>query len=260
MQSAQPIPSKSREPLVLLHGISGSASMWNHVLPRLAHSHRALALTALGHRGGRSPTRRPVRIADVVDDAERSLDELRIQRAHLVGNSMGGWVALELARRGRAQSVCALSPAGMWTNERKQGATRKLSQVAARARLGRPFLPLLAHSADFRRWALRANALHGERVSRAELLQLADDMLGCVAFGDLLRTDERLDPLPASSIPVTVAWSEHDRVFPPAAHLRAARSLIPWARFMTLPGVGHVPMLDDPELVARTILGAIRPA
>src|ERR1700712_3835548 len=105
---------ESREPLILLHGVMGATSMWRQTLPLLATSLRVIALPALGHQAGRPCEKRPCRIEHVVDDVERSLDALGIQRAHVAGNSMGGWLALELARRGRARSVCALSPAGMW--------------------------------------------------------------------------------------------------------------------------------------------------
>jgi pimeloyl-ACP methyl ester carboxylesterase len=89
-------------PIVLFHRILGTPRMWSEVLPLLASYGHAIALPALGHIGARSSERRPARIEHVVDDAERSLDALNIDRAHLVGNSMGGWVALELSRRGRA--------------------------------------------------------------------------------------------------------------------------------------------------------------
>ena len=82
------------------------------------------------------PARRPVRIADLVDDVERILDEHVIDRPHVAGNSLGGWMALELARRGRARTVCALSPAGTWaagTPEQTDG-VRKIRQTARRRR------------------------------------------------------------------------------------------------------------------------------
>src|SRR6185436_19662526 len=77
----------SGSPLVLLHGVTGSAGMWRRVLPLLAAHHDVIAPTALGHRGGTRPTLRPARIEHVVDDAERCLDELGFDRVHLAGNS-----------------------------------------------------------------------------------------------------------------------------------------------------------------------------
>jgi pimeloyl-ACP methyl ester carboxylesterase len=244
-------------PLLLLHGVTGSARMWERVIPLLAPHHEVLAPTALGHFGGPIAERGPVRIRDVVDDAERCLDRLGFERAHLAGNSMGGWVALELARRGRARSVCALSPAGAWEAEDRSKASRKLLLARNRSRDSMFLLPLLTRSALFRRWALRDSALHGDQVSRAELLGLVSDMLGCAAADDLLQTHEALSPL-APDCPVTLAWSGEDRIFPVEINGAKARALVPSARFMVLPNVGHVPMLDDPQLVARTILESCR--
>jgi pimeloyl-ACP methyl ester carboxylesterase len=244
------------EPLVLLHGVTGSAHMWKRVLPLLAPHYDTIALTALGHCGGREPASRPTRVQDVIDDAERSLDELGLARVHLAGNSLGGWVALELARRGRARSVCALSPAGVWDPAESTDARAKLERVARTTAATRRMLPWTAKLSFIRRFALRDNAVHGDRASAEELVQLADDLLGCVARDDLLATKESLSPLRAPC-PITIAWSGEDRIFPLALHEPRAREWFPDARFVRLDGIGHVPMIDDPERVARTILEAI---
>ncbi|MET0284119.1 MAG: alpha/beta hydrolase [Polyangiales bacterium] len=245
------------EPLVLLHGVTGSASMWRHVLPRLATDFDTLALTLLGHRGGRQPTSQPVRVRDLIDDAERSLDELGLDTAHLAGNSLGGWVALELARRGRARSVCALSPAGVWDPAQRTTSRGTLKRVARTTAATRAILPWVARMAWVRRFGLRENAAHGERVTAQELVDLADDMLGCVVRDDLLATDESLTPLRAHC-PITIAWCAKDRLFPVAQHEPLARAWFPEARFLRLDDVGHVPMMDDAALVARTIREATR--
>jgi len=251
----------SGPPLVLLHGVLGAEGMWRGVIPIVSRHHDTIAPTALGHRGGRFPTERPTRIAHVIDDAQRLLDELRIEKAHFAGNSMGGWIALELARRGRALSVCGLSPAGCWP-PLLDGATRPAARALGRAvrdtRSGRVLLPLLAPFARFRRWALRATAAHGDRASARDLLELADDVLGCAVSRDLLATNEHLEPLDPLPCPITLAWSARDRIFPVAVNGELARKLIPGARFIVLDDVGHVPMIDDPGLVARTILETTR--
>ena len=95
---------------MLLHALGMSARVWDDVRPLLEPHHEVIALTALGHRGGAKPVHRPARVGDMVDDAERSLDELGLERPHIAGNSIGGWMAIELARRGRARTACALSP------------------------------------------------------------------------------------------------------------------------------------------------------
>jgi pimeloyl-ACP methyl ester carboxylesterase len=245
-------------PLVLLHGILGSERMWEDVVPLLADRHEVIAPTLLGHRGGHAPSARPASVERLVEDVERVLAELGLGQVHVAGNSMGGWVALELARRGRALSVCALSPAGAWQAGTENARRRPEILLAAvrDTRRSRRLLPLLARSRGFRRWALRNTAAHGEQVSRARLLALADDVIGCEIAEDLLLSSAQLAPLDPAPCPITLAWSARDRLFPVDQHGARARELIPEAQFLVLDGVGHVPMLDDPRLVARTILEA----
>jgi pimeloyl-ACP methyl ester carboxylesterase len=99
----------ANSPLVLMHGLAMSGNAWREVVPLVSGHHRVYAPTADGHRGGSAAPRRPATMADMVDAAERYLDECGLDRPHLAGNSMGGLVAIELARRGRAASVCAFS-------------------------------------------------------------------------------------------------------------------------------------------------------
>src|SRR3954454_7098836 len=101
-----------REPLVLLHGLGMSARVWDGVLPLLEPHHEVVALTALGHRGGAAAGPGTVTVGALVDHAEQALAERGWDRPHVAGNSLGGWMAIELARPGRARTVCALSPAG----------------------------------------------------------------------------------------------------------------------------------------------------
>jgi pimeloyl-ACP methyl ester carboxylesterase len=243
------------QPLVLLHGVTGSSKIWRRLMPLLAPFRDVIAPTALGHRGGLSALEHPLRIRHVVDDAQRILDRLGLDRAHLAGNSMGGWVALELARRGRALSVCALSPAGAWTAEDRGRASNVLRSAVSATRRSKALIPWLSFSAMFRRWALRDTAVRGHLVSREEMLEIIADLLGCDACDDLLETTEELLPLQASC-PITLAWAGEDRLFPAAINGARARSLLPGAKFELLEGVGHVPMLDDPQLVADVILRA----
>jgi pimeloyl-ACP methyl ester carboxylesterase len=243
------------EPLVLLHGIISGERVWRRVVPQLAAHHEVIAPTALGHNGGRPAAVRPARIEHVVEDAERLLDDLGLDIPHLVGNSMGGWVALELARRGRARTVCALSPAGAWqagTGGKRRGGV--LRAAVRDSRRSRAVLPLLARSPRFRHWALRHTAAHGERVSPREFLDSADDAIGCAVYKELLDSDECLAPLDPPPCPITLAWCAQDRIFPVDVYGARARELVPGARFIVLDDVGHVPMFDDPKLVVATIL------
>jgi pimeloyl-ACP methyl ester carboxylesterase len=196
-----------------------------------------------------------VRHGHLVDAAERQMDELSLDRAHLVGNSMGGWMALDLARRGRALSVCAISPAGMWPplSAASRPGARRLRDSLRMGRLARPALPVLYRSRGVRQFALRNVAADGARVSHDRTLQLTDDMLGCSVAEDILATDEHFVSLGPVPCPVTIAWCELDRLFPEGEFGARARERLPGARYVVLKGVGHVPMLDDPQLVAAVI-------
>jgi len=132
--------------------------MWKHVVPLLAGRYDVIAPTMLGHRGGRPAGVRPARLQHIVEDAQRLLDELGLGQAHLAGNSLGGRVALELARLGRARTVCALSPSGTWQagSEDHRRATEGLRATVLAARRSRAVLGLPARSGRFRRWALCA--------------------------------------------------------------------------------------------------------
>ncbi len=217
----------SGEPLVLLHGVMGSERHWLDVLPLLSDRYEVIAPTALGHRGGPAPEQRPVSFTAIVDRAERQLDELSLERVHLAGNSMGGWMALELARRGRALSVCALSPAGMWEPDgmRDSRSARRLREALWMGRLSRPLLPIALRSPAVRRFGLRSVSVDGARQSAERTLELTDDMLGCVAAEDMLATTEHfalLDPLPCRSpSPGPSATGSSPRVRPARARGRA---------------------------------------
>ena len=103
------------EPLVLLHGQGFDRRSFDPVVPLLAAERDVIAVDLPGH--GESP-RQPKGAGNAPSDLAVAvgelLDELGLSTAHIAGNSSGGWVALELGRSGRARTVTALAPAGLW--------------------------------------------------------------------------------------------------------------------------------------------------
>lgn len=251
MASADP------EPLVLLHGVAMSGFVWDEVVPLLSNRHRVYAPTAVGHLGGPAAPRRPSTVSCQVDWAESYLDEQNIERAHFAGNSMGAFVAIELARRGRALSVSAFAPGGFWsTNDESMAKTISgVRRAVAMTRLSRRIAPLLMRSATLRRLAMRNVAVHGDRLTRAAALRIIDDTIGCTVTTDVLASESEgeiapLNPLPC---PMTIVWSAND-LFVPAETHSVAQDRMPSAKFTVLSDCGHVPMLDHPRQVARIIL------
>lgn len=247
-----------KPPLVLLHPATSSGRVWQELVPLLSEKHEVHTPTLLGHRGGPAVQRRPAMPADVVDSAERYLDAHGLDRPHLAGNSGGGVVAIELARRGRAATVCALSPGGLWSSNDNSAARRvhKLIRVGGKmVRLMHPVAPLVLKSAAGRRISLRNFICHGERLSPSRALDLYfTDPIGCTIMDDFAASREVVEPLDPLPCPITLAWSEVDRMVPAEPYGRMARELLPGATWIVLPGVGHNPMIDDPGLVARTIM------
>lgn len=247
--------ASDKPPLVLLHGGSWSGDQWRDVVPLLAAHHEVHTPTALGHRGGPVVQRRPVTIWDVIDESERYLDECGLDRPHVAGHSMGGFTALELARRGRAASVCAISPGGLWSDDLRLRAMKGVRRQLALGRLMRPITPLLMKSPGMRRRVMTDATLHGDRLSYQRAIEITKESAACTVTDDIFNNaDEhvaRMDPLPC---PITIAWAEKDRILPVGLCEAIARDRLPSATFTVLPGLPHNPTIDDPELVARTIL------
>lgn len=245
------------EPLLLLHGTGGSRSVWAPILDLLS-PHRALLLVDLPGHGESDPPPAGVRDTPLGYAAllAQLLDELGIEAAHAAGNSVGGWTALELAKRGRALSVAALAPAGLWP---RRSPWRCTLQLGSQHRLGRLFAPLtprVMRSGFGRTVLLRSTVAKPREVPPEEAVDLATTYARTPTFAAHLSATsrERFRDGHDIEVPVTVAWGDKERLIPAKARLRD--ELPEQTRFVTLPDCGHIPMWDDPELVTRTILEA----
>jgi pimeloyl-ACP methyl ester carboxylesterase len=250
----------SGEPLVLLHGFTGTWQHWAPVVGPLSERFEVIAPTLAGHAGGPPFPDGPLTIEAAVDHLEGHLDDIGVGRAHLAGNSMGGALALELARRGRARSVVALSPGGGWDLSSRE-ALRVARFFARQVRITRASngrLERVMARPRLRRWAMRDVMRNGERLTPAEAVSLARTSLDCSVIDAVLGAlrsshdaiPQRLDEI---DVPVLLAWAEHDRILPMRTCSSRFRGEVPGAEFRVLRGVGHVPMWDDPELVVETI-------
>ena len=103
----------SGSPMVCLHGFTDTWRTWELVLAELEREHDVLAPTLTGHAGG-PPLEGEISHETLADAVEAAMDEAGFETAHIVGNSLGGYVAVQLAARGRARTVVALAPAGGW--------------------------------------------------------------------------------------------------------------------------------------------------
>jgi pimeloyl-ACP methyl ester carboxylesterase len=249
------------EPVVLLHGFTGHWRHWRPVLADLVARYEVIAPTLAGHNGGPAyPSGMSLKkVADAGDSLERHLDELGVGTAHFVGNSMGGSLALELAKRGRARSVVAISPGGGW--ELGSAEPERIARFFARqmrmVRASRKQIPRVMRRPGGRRLALRDIMRHGELIAPADAVDLSLDPLACTVVDDVLASLRagrgHLEDLGQVGAPTLIAWAELDRILPLATCSARFKREIPGVEFQVLPRVGHVPMWDDTRLVVSSI-------
>lgn len=244
----------SGEPLVLVHPLGADRGAWEPVLPSLAAHHDAIAMDMPGFgESPELPAAIPATAAAIAATIAATLDTLGIERAHAAGISLGGWVALELAKTGRCLSVTGLCCAGFW--RRPLGPRPEIARGTARALL--PVLRPLLHFGWGRGLVLRGAVAHPERVPphaavrliRAYVRSRGFDRANAEMRRTLFEGFEEID------VPITLAWADRDRsVYPP-------RSVPAGVRTAVLTGCGHVPTWDSPEQVAEVVLaGAARAA
>lgn len=241
------------EPLVLIHGIGHRRQAWAPVFDQLAESYDVIAVDLAGF-GESDPY--PAGTSYNMDNACRILqenfEEWGIAKPHVVGNSLGGAIALELAARGLASSVTALSPAGFFRRFDRAVALLTLLMLKVTSYL--PIMvvrPALASAAG-RRLIGRSLYEHGERISTDDFVGDTLALRSGSAFFPTLLAGVTYEFDSATTVPTTIAWGVKDRVLL-YGQSDIAKKRLPSARHVRLPNCGHVPMIDDPELIVRVI-------
>jgi pimeloyl-ACP methyl ester carboxylesterase len=246
-------------PLLLLHGIGAIWRVWTPVLEFLEPHHDVIAPTLRGHGGG-LPLDDDVTpsLAALADGIEEDLDRLGLSQVHVVGNSLGGWLAIELARRGRARSVVLLSPAGAWRSQRRIDLIAKAIQLSVNmsARCA-PHAEAVAANKVLRWLMLAGQVAEPGRVTPESLAAHIRASAEAPAVDALLRLlpQRAVEPLPSNhGYPIRVVWANEDRVLPFEGFGAPMLARLPGAELVRLDGAGHVPMSDDPATVAQLIL------
>lgn len=232
---------EARPPLVLSHGLGGNHAIW---FQQVAHFAADRMVVTWDHRGfGRSTDRADRSGPDVAaTDLLAICDHLDIERPDLVGQSMGGWtvVGTELARPGFANSIVLADSHGGITSHEVAGALAAPRRFEA---TGTGFDTLGLHP------ALDAS-LRDRDPARAHLYQLIGDFGSIDAptlMGRLGSTTRSAEAAAAIRCPVLCLVGERDPLLPPPA-IRAAADLLTDARFVEVPGSGHSPYFEDPDL------------
>jgi pimeloyl-ACP methyl ester carboxylesterase len=254
----------SGPPLVCLHGFTGTWRMWDLVLPALTRHHDVLAPALPGHAGG-PPLNDPDSQDAIIDAVEGALDEAGFATAHIVGNSLGGYIAFKLAERGRARSIVALAPAGGWAegDESFKETLAIFTSIREPLRSLAPYVDQIAASPEGRRQATRMIVEDPGHISPELVEQLILGPLACAGFEPLIDQAMRFGwPLEPELItcPVRIVWGTADKfLLWPRAAVRY-RAYFPGSDWIELDGVGHCPQLEVPLEAAQLILGFTAPA
>lgn len=250
--------NRSSTPILLVHGMGSADTVWKQIIPQLQElTDISEVITCLlpGHGGNPLDSRVGM---DPYSLAEHLHDEMvreGIERAHLVGNSLGGWIVLELASHfnERVATVTALAPAGLWlhpffirvpgTDAAKRIANRTNKFAHIGLRLG------VAQKLGFARVSPRWKEIGYETMLDATRAMALSD--GYYPAWDAF-LDKRFDSPIHESIPVTILFGDKDRALP--AKTCQERSLAPaHARWVVLENTGHAPMWDSPREVVAEI-------
>jgi pimeloyl-ACP methyl ester carboxylesterase len=244
----------SGEPLVLIHGIGHRRQAWDPVLDRLSGSYDVIAVDLAGFGESEPyPAGTPYSMDNACRILAENFEEWGISRPHVAGNSLGGAIALELGARGLARSVTALSPAGFFRNvgDRLQ-AFLLLFLLRFSAMAPMPVLRAVSRSAFGRRIAGLSLYSHPERFDNEAVLGDAIALKQARAFEGTIKAGLRYAFTSPVAVPTTVAWATRDRILR-FGQSALAQERLPDARHLALPHCGHVPMIDDPDLIVRVI-------
>ncbi|GGK56678.1 alpha/beta fold hydrolase [Nocardia camponoti] len=247
------------DPVLLLHGFLLSPHCWEQVARRMSSHCEVYAPAFAGHWGGPELRGWSLDVYALADQIESQLDELGWQTCHIAGNSLGGWVGLELARRGRARTLTAIAPAGGWGSP-SLTAVRvglKFASLIPFVAVGRRLGAGIVDNAIIQQVAALVVAKSTSSVPRRDLTNMLSAVLGCDAMIPMLLGSLRapaMQDLDELSTPVRLLLAEYDRVIPNHVYAtRYLRDLPENADRILVHGVGHVPMLESPDRIATLI-------
>lgn len=251
----------SGDPLVLVHGLTHRRQAWYPVVDELAEQREVILVDLPGH--GQSPpfVTDGLSVKDALRrDFKAFLAAAGLDRPHVAGNSLGGLVALFAGAEDDARSVTALSPAGFWRDRAEFAYTRRffVGLLHLADRLG-PSAERAARSRAVRQVVYSTLMAHPSRVPFDHVLgDVRAFMYARPTLRTLLDAAESFDDTIADDVPVTIAWAGRDLVLP-RWQAQTAKLRLPQAEHMMLRGVGHVPMFDNPHLVAKVLLHGSAP-
>lgn len=249
-------------PLLLIHGVGSRWQIFEPLLDQLAEHHDVIAVDLPGF--GDSPAEGKLgTVAGLVEQVVEFIAELGLDHPHVAGNSMGGGIALELAKRGVARSATAFSPIGFWSTAELIWTQQALYTLRATGRaLGAALSKALPLS------AVRTGGfglIYGKpwRCSPEYLRADIEALVASTGFREAVESFPDFTPPTGPQVagtPVTVAWGSRDALLIYRTQSARARRVLPNATHVTLTGAGHIPFPDDPQACVDVLLETTRRA
>ena len=245
----------SGEPLLLIHGMGSSAEAWKLITPDLSKDYEVITIDLPGHGLSKLPGGTRMDAAALGELVFGQMSAWGFDSFHIVGSSLGGWIALEMAaaQPNRVRSLTGLAPAGLWlVPETRRHPISAVSRYMAATTY--PLAPLVLRYKWARKFGFAMVSPKWESIplevcidatramgSSSGYFPAWDAMLG-------LRFDKEISP----DIPVTILFGDTDNTLP--ARYSQERSLAPaHAKWITIPQAGHAPMWDSVQVVLEHI-------
>jgi pimeloyl-ACP methyl ester carboxylesterase len=245
-------------PILFVHGLSGAWQNWLETLPHFARTHRVIALDLPGFGASQMPPWE-ISIPSYGRFVRDFCERVGVDRCSLVGNSMGGFIATEVAITDpeRVDELTLVSAAGVtWARARREPA-------AVIARMGRAAAPVLLrfHMSGITRHRLRKGYFQGvffdpDSIRREMLWENVVPALNSPGYYDALTTlwgyDIR-DRLEEIGVPTLIVWGRNDRVVPVPAAVSYTKRIGENAELVIFDRCGHVPQIERPVRFNRVL-------
>ncbi|WP_435200979.1 alpha/beta fold hydrolase [Janibacter sp. GS2] len=246
------------ESVVLIHGIGHRRQAWGEVPALLrAHGFDVYVVDLPGHGDSPAPTRPDgYSMPSTAEQFERLFIRLGLDRPHVLGHSLGGIIALELAHRDLVRSATVYSPAGFFPVHHLPNIAANLLLMKFGSYAPESLHRRLTNHAWFRRLAFHSLYTHPERVAPEDAVADTLNLRRAKGFWPHFVRATFLRFAKDVQVPTTIAWGDTDRLLLPS-EAQTARTRLPEAVHVSLPDCGHCPQIDHPELVVDVALATL---
>ena len=246
--------------LVLVHGVGAARIVWAPVLAPLAARYDVVAVDLPGHGASAPlPAAADPGCPALAGELARVLADVGVDRPHVVGNSLGGWIALELAAAGAAASVTGLAPAGLRLEPGEPSRLLRVNRLLARA--AGPLGERLAENTAVRRVTFASGSVDPAALDPGLARGVGHALRTSTAYEAMIAATHRItfDRGAEVTVPATIVFGDTDPILPAPDNQRR-ETAPPGARWVVLPRCGHAPMWDAPartvELIGETVRAA----